>query len=186
VRLRLKPAADVLVWTPDVVAALGQRGVQIVDVRSPDEYAGKDLRAVRGGHVPGAISIPYEQNWQDPETAVKLQRKETESRAGMALKPAADLRRTYAALDPGKETFVYCQSGARASVTADVLRSLGFTRVRVYKPSWAGYAAALDAPADDEVFFDFSGVDGRISGLQNRITRLEAQVDSLRKAAAAE
>ena len=58
----------------------------------------------------------------------------------------------YSALDPGKETVVYCQSGVRASETAVVLRELGFSKVKVYEPSWLGYAGVLSAPANNEVF----------------------------------
>ncbi|MGZ9274466.1 MAG: rhodanese-like domain-containing protein [Nitrospira sp.] len=49
-------------------------------------------------------------------------------------------RRLYAGLDPNKEVVVYCQSGVRASLTAAVLRDLGFKDVKVYEPSWLGYA----------------------------------------------
>lgn len=181
VRLRLKPLDDPIVWTADVEAALGRRGVQIVDVRTPDEYTGKTLRSLRGGHVPGAVNIRYEENWVDPEAAAKLGRKETESRDGMALRPQTELRQLYAGLDPGKETIVYCQGGARASLTANVLRSLGFSRVRLYRPSWGGYAMALSAPAADETFFDFGGAERDLASLKTRIADLEAQVDSLRQ-----
>ena len=85
-------------------------GSQILDVRTPGEYAGEDIRAVRGGHVPGTVNIPHEQNWQDPQSAAKLARKEVQTRDGMALKDEAALRALYAKLDPGKETIVYCES----------------------------------------------------------------------------
>jgi thiosulfate/3-mercaptopyruvate sulfurtransferase len=43
--------------------------------RTPQEFTGEDIRAIRGGHIPGAVNIPYEQNWVDPETQTKLARK---------------------------------------------------------------------------------------------------------------
>ena len=89
--------------------------MQIIDARTPAEFAGEDIRAIRGGHIPGAVNIPYEQNWVDPNTPAKLARKEVSSNAGMSLKRTADLKQLYSRFDPHKETIVYCQSGARAS-----------------------------------------------------------------------
>src|SRR5437868_13490739 len=110
-----------------MVARLNDSDLQILDVRTPQEFIGEDIRAIRGGHIPGAINIPYEQNWIDPETLAKLARKQTNNSGGMSLKAAGDLQRLYSRLDPSKETIVYCQSGARASETAGVLEQLGFT-----------------------------------------------------------
>jgi 3-mercaptopyruvate sulfurtransferase SseA len=78
-----------------MVARLNNPNVQIVDVRTPKEFIGEDIRAIRGGHIPGAINIPYEQNWIDPETPAKLARKQITNNAGMSLKPAEDLKRLY-------------------------------------------------------------------------------------------
>ena len=57
-----------------------------------------------------------------------------------------------------------------------MLRDLGFTNVRVYEPSWLGYAGALSAPAENEVFFNVGAVTGRIAGMQARIDALEAEL----------
>ncbi len=73
--------------------------------------------------ISGAVNTPYEQNWVDPETQTKLARKEVSNNAGMSLKRTADLKQLYSRFDPKKETIVYCQSGARASETAGVLRA---------------------------------------------------------------
>jgi thiosulfate/3-mercaptopyruvate sulfurtransferase len=150
--------------------------VQIVDARTPQEFSGEDIRAIRGGHIPGAINIPYEQNWVDPDTLVKLARRQTTSNAGMSLKPVDDLKRLYAKLDPGKETIVYCQSGARASETAGVLQQLGFTNVKVYDSSWLGYGNTLDAPAENVAFFNVGLFNSRLSALQERINQLEKEL----------
>jgi thiosulfate/3-mercaptopyruvate sulfurtransferase len=159
-----------------MVARLNNPKVQIVDARTLQEFRGEDIRAIRGGHIPGAINIPYEQNWIDPETPAKLARKQIASNAGMSLKPAEELKRLYARLDPSKETIVYCQSGARASETAGVLQQLGFTNVKVYDSSWLGYGNTLDAPADNVTFFNVGLLNSRISALQERINQLEKEL----------
>jgi thiosulfate/3-mercaptopyruvate sulfurtransferase len=146
-----------------------------VDVRTPQEFIGEDIRAIRGGHIPGAINIPYEQNWVDPETPANA-RKQITSNAGMSLKSATDLKRLYARLDPGKETIVYCQSGARASETAGVLQQLGFTNVKVYDSSWLGYGNTLDAPADNVTFFNVGLLNSRLRALQDRLNQLEREL----------
>ncbi|HSD61970.1 MAG TPA: rhodanese-like domain-containing protein, partial [Burkholderiales bacterium] len=176
VELKLQPRAGVLVSTQEVVQKLGRPGVQIVDARTPKEYSGDDIRAIRGGHIPGAVNIPYEQNWQDPDALKKLAARETASAAGLALKSKNELKALYSKLDPEKETVVYCQSGVRASETATVLKELGFRDVKVYDSSWLGYAAQLDAPADSAKFFNLGLLNSRIAGMQRRIDTLEKQL----------
>jgi thiosulfate/3-mercaptopyruvate sulfurtransferase len=166
----------------ELVERVKSGSAQIVDARTPKEYSGEDIRAIRGGHVPGAVSIPYEQNWQDPATGAKLAAKQVSNRDGMALKAADDLKKLYAKLDPAKETVVYCQSGVRASETAAVLRDLGFKDVKVHEPSWLGYAGVLSAPADNEVFVNVGALNGRIASLQNRVKDLESELAKLQAA----
>jgi thiosulfate/3-mercaptopyruvate sulfurtransferase len=173
-KLEINPA--VAITTKEIVARVNDPNVQIVDARTPREFTGEDIRAIRGGHIPGATNIPYEQNWIDPETPAKLARKQVPNNAGMSLKSIDDLKRLYSKLDPKKETIVYCQSGVRASETAGVLQHLGFTNVKVYDSSWLGYGNTLDAPAENVTFFNVGLLNSRISGLQDRINRLEKEL----------
>ena len=174
--LKLEIDPSVAVTTKEVMARLNDPNVQIIDARTPQEFAGEDIRAIRGGHIPGAINIPYEQNWIDPETPTKLSRKQVANNAGMSLKSVGDLKRLYARFDPGRETIVYCQSGSRASETAGVLQELGFTNVKVYDSSWLGYGNTLDAPADNVTFFNVGLLTSRLSTLQERINQLEKEL----------
>ena len=171
--LKLVPAAGVAVTTKEMLERVGKREVQIVDARTVKEFAGEDIRALRGGHIPGAINIPYEQNWVDPDTLIKLARKQTTDSSGMSLKGVADLKALYAKLDPDKETVVYCQSGVRASETAGVLQQLGFKNVKVYDSSWIGYGNTLDAPANNATFFNVGALNARVAGMQAKIELLE-------------
>ena len=179
-KLSVNPAAAVS--TKEVIAKLNNRNVQIIDARTPKEFSGEDIRAIRGGHIPGALNIPYEQNWVDPDTPLKLARKQVADNAGMSLKPVEELKKLYAALDPDKETIVYCQSGVRASETAGVLQQLGFKNVKIYDSSWLGYGNTLDAPAVNVTFFNVGLLNSKMSALQSRIDQLEkALVDAKAK-----
>src|SRR5215510_11476115 len=73
-KLEINPTAAVT--TKEMVARVNDPNVQIVDARTPREFVGEDIRAIRGGHIPGAINIPYEQHWIDPDTIAKLARKQ--------------------------------------------------------------------------------------------------------------
>lgn len=166
--------------TKDVVERVRSGNAQILDTRTPKEYSGEDIRAIRGGHLAGAILIPYEQNWSDPDAGVKLAQKKVTNRDGMTLKPQPELKALYAKLDPAKETVVYCQSGVRASETAAVLRDLGFKDVKVYEESWLGYAGDLSAPAEAQVFVNVGALNGRLTSLQSRVNELEAELAKLK------
>jgi len=173
-----------MVGTREVVAAIGAPSVQIVDARTAKEFSGDDIRALRGGHIPGALNIPFEQNWVDPDTPRKLQRKQVQNKDGMSLKPREELKALYAALDPQKETIVYCQSGSRASVTASVLEELGFRNVKLYDGSWLVYGNTFEAPAENVSYFNVGRVNGMLNQMQSRIDVLESQIEELRAAAA--
>ena len=179
-RQSLPPVSVVLVPQPQLVVSneemlkLAQsKSVQIIDARTPDEFSGKDVRTIRGGHIPNATNIPFEDNWQDPATAIKLGKKQVADNSGMALKNQTDLKKLYANLDPDEETVVYCQSGVRASETATVLKSLGFKKVKVYDSSWLGWGNNLKAPVADETFLNVGALNAKMTAMQNKINQLE-------------
>ncbi|MCA3179112.1 MAG: rhodanese-like domain-containing protein [Burkholderiaceae bacterium] len=177
--LELKAERVGTLWTHEVIDRVKAGGAQILDTRTEREFSGEDIRAIRGGHIAGAVNIPYEANWVDPDTPSKLASRRVQNKDGMSLKPADQLRSLYARLDPSKETVVYCQSGVRASETAVVLRELGFTDVKVYEPSWLGYAGVLSAPAGNEVFVNVGALNGQIASMQARLRQLEAALQAL-------
>ena len=179
---KLTVSPGVQVYLPEVLAKVGNPAVQFVDARSPMEFSGDDIRALRGGHIPAARNIPYEQNWADPATADKLANHVVKTRVGMALKPSEQLQALYAGLDPRKETIVYCQSGVRASETANVLRSLGFEQVRVFEESWLGYGNHLAAPAESVQFLNIGALKGQIRSLQMEVESLKAELAILKAA----
>lgn len=118
----------------DVLAAIDKPGMAIVDSRSPQEFSGQDLRAKRGGHIPGAVNI----NWTDLFTGDDPP----------VLKSPADLKKMYedAGVTKDKKVIAHCQTGQRSSVTYLTLRLLGYDNVRNYDGSWQEWGNDPDVP----------------------------------------
>ena len=173
VSVTLVPQTQLVVSNEEMLKLAQSKSVQILDVRTADEFSGKDVRAIRGGHIPNSVNIPYEDNWQDPATAIKLGKKQVSDNSGMALKNQADLKKLYSNLDPDKETVVYCQSGVRAAETAVVLKNVGFKKVKVYDSAWLGWGNNLKAPVADETFLNVGALNAKLSAMQNKINQLE-------------
>ncbi|MBI2866613.1 MAG: sulfurtransferase [Chloroflexi bacterium] len=118
-----RPDPSKLATKQDILDRLNKPGVVLVDARTPKEYTGEDVRADRGGRIPGAVNV----NWQD-----------TVAGQPAVFKSAAELRDmfTQAGVTPDKEAIAYCQTGVRAAVDYFVLRLLGYPKVRNYDGSW--------------------------------------------------
>ena len=115
----------------------------LVDVRSPEEYSGERLHmpdypnegALRGGHIPGAASIPWARaiNAEDG-----------------TFKTAEELRAIYQKehnLKPDDDVIAYCRIGERSSHTWFVLTYLlGFSHVRNYDGSWTEWGNLVNVP----------------------------------------
>jgi thiosulfate/3-mercaptopyruvate sulfurtransferase len=114
-----------------------------VDVRSHDEYTGKVIAppgmtetAQRGGHIPGAMSVP----WATPVAE------------DGTFKSADELRAIYLeqrGVDPNRPTIAYCRIGERSSHTWFVLTYLlGLKNVRNYDGSWTEYGSVIGVPIE--------------------------------------
>jgi len=126
----------------EVVAAIGNDN--LVDVRSPDEFAGRLLapahlpqeQAQRGGHVPTAKNVPWSKAADEDGT----------------FKSDDALRALYgdeAGLDFGKDTIAYCRIGERSAHTWFVLHELlGQPNVKNYDGSWTEYGSLVGVPIE--------------------------------------
>lgn len=139
-----QPADESLrAYREDVLAGLKNPGRRLVDVRSPQEYTGELIHMVnypqegaqRGGHIPGAKSIPWG----------------TAANADGTFKSAEELRQLYGSKDvtPDAEVVTYCRIGERSAYTWFVLtRLLGYPRVRNYDGSWTEWGNLVRSPIE--------------------------------------
>jgi thiosulfate/3-mercaptopyruvate sulfurtransferase len=127
----------------DVASGLKSPSRGLIDVRSPQEYSGELLHMVnypqegaqRGGHIPGAKSIPWA----------------TAANADGTFKSAEELRQIYEGKDitPDKDVITYCRIGERSAHTWFVLTQLlGYPRVRNYDGSWTEWGNLVRAPIE--------------------------------------
>lgn len=171
-----KVRADRLATTDFVKKNHKSKDVVLLDVRTSKEFSGDDIRALRGGHIPGSVNIPYEQAWVDPETAKKLGAGQVKDRHGAALKDDKGLKELYKAVDPKKDVVALCQTGTRSTLTYAVLRDMGYTKVRNYDDSWIVWGSNLDMPVANTSYFDFVKVNAamkKLDALEQRIQALE-------------
>jgi thiosulfate/3-mercaptopyruvate sulfurtransferase len=123
----------------EVVAAIGTQN--LVDVRSPDEYAGRLLapahlpqeQSQRAGHIPTSVNVPWSKNCNDDGT----------------FKSDEDLQQLYAEVgfDESKDTIALCRIGERSSLTWFVLQEiLGKKNVKNYDGSWTEYGSLVGVP----------------------------------------
>jgi thiosulfate/3-mercaptopyruvate sulfurtransferase len=128
----------------DEVFAQVKSGKPLVDVRSPKEYSGELLHmpgypqegATRGGHIPGAVNIPWAQATNESDSTFKS---------------VDSLRELYTGkgVDPKKEIIAYCRIGERSSHTWFVLTYLlGYPNVKNYDGSWTEWGNLVDAPIE--------------------------------------
>ncbi|MFC5667020.1 sulfurtransferase [Kitasatospora misakiensis] len=136
-------AADssIRAFRDDVIAAIGT--LNLVDVRSPDEFSGKLLapahlpqeQSQRPGHVPSARNIPWAKNANDDGT----------------FKSDDELKALYEAegVDLATDTIAYCRIGERSALTWFVLHELlGQENVKNYDGSWTEYGSLVGVPIE--------------------------------------
>ena len=127
----------------DVFKALESKK-PLVDVRSPKEYSGELTHmpnypqegATRGGHIPGAVSIPWAMAVNEADSTFKT---------------AEELKTLYEGKDikPDGEIIAYCRIGERSSLTWFVLKYLlGYPAVKNYDGSWTEWGNLVDAPIE--------------------------------------
>jgi len=134
---------SIRIYRDEVLTGLGQGGISLVDVRSPQEFSGELLAppgyeqegASRGGHIPGAASVPWATAVRDDGT----------------FRSPDDLRELYGGkgVSPDQEVRAYCRIGERSAHTWFVLRELlGYPTVKNYDGSWTEWGNLVDVPIE--------------------------------------
>jgi thiosulfate/3-mercaptopyruvate sulfurtransferase len=138
------PSTDetIRAYREEVINALNNEAMNLVDVRSPDEFTGKIISppgmtetAQRGGHIPGAKNIPWAKTANEDGT----------------FKSPEELRKLYgdAGVDLGKPVIAYCRIGERSSHSWFVLKYLlGVNNVKNYDGSWTEWGNLIGAPIE--------------------------------------
>ena len=124
----------------DVVAVANKKSdTALVDIRSPDEFTGKIFApagvqetAIRAGHIPGAVNVPWGQAVAEDGT----------------FKSAEELKKVYAAvgIDGKKPIITYCRIGERSSHTWFALSKILGYNVKNYDGSWTEYGNSVGNP----------------------------------------
>ena len=125
---------DAVINKLEVLEAIGRKDVCIVDTRTHEEYLGKDVRAKRGGHLPGAVHFDW-------TSAIDLYGN-GKLRNPDQLKTQLD----NLGVTKDKEIILYCQSNRRCAHTFIVFKWLGYENVRSYHGSWSEWGNAPDTP----------------------------------------
>jgi thiosulfate/3-mercaptopyruvate sulfurtransferase len=125
----------------EVVNSIGSKN--FLDIRSPDEYAGKLLapahlpqeQSQRPGHIPGAVNVPWSKTANEDGT----------------FKSDDEIKAIYdeAGLDWSKDTIAYCRIGERSSHSWFAIHELlGQTNIKNYDGSWTEYGSLVGVPIE--------------------------------------
>ena len=143
-------------------------GVQLIDSRTTNEHVGKDIRAIRGGHVPNTtINVSHK------TTLSKAKNAKTGKMETVAYFDPDTVTNAFASLDKSKRTIAYCQTGTRSTMTYFELRLLGFKDAGNWDESWRVYGSQLDYPVAGEQWYNFDGVNKKIKALEKKVSKLE-------------
>lgn len=137
-----EPNWELRAFRDEVLKKQGDANVTLLDVRSPDEFTGKVIAppgmsetAQRGGHIPGAQSVPWLNAVNEDGT----------------FKSAEELRSFYGqkGVSEGKDVIAYCRIGERSSHTWFMLYNLlGFENAKNYDGSWTEWGSIIGAPIE--------------------------------------
>lgn len=139
-----EPDLSIRAFSAQILPNLNSPEYVLVDVRSPQEFTGEVIAppgmtetAQRGGHIPGAVNIPWSQAVNEDGTFKSVE----------ALRALYEPR----GVTPDKHVIAYCRIGERSSHTWFVLRYLlGYPDVRNYDGSWTEWGNLVGAPIERE------------------------------------
>jgi thiosulfate/3-mercaptopyruvate sulfurtransferase len=161
------------------IATGATKGVQLIDSRTKKEHEGKDVRSLRGGHVPNTTI-----NVSDKDTLIKKLDKKTEKKEATGYIDRDTTIEKFASLDKSMRTIVYCQTATRSSVTYLQLRLMGFENPANWDDSWRVWGSNLyanlpvEAPNGDQ-WYNFDKVNKTMKKLTKKVKELEETLAKL-------
>ncbi len=171
---RAKVRSSVYASTDEMmeIASGKKKGVQVIDARTPKEYKGSDMRALRAGHITNTtINIPHKKTFDQVKDL------ETGKMKDNGFISPDRVAGFYKSLDRNKRTIAYCQSGTRSTLSYLELRLLGFKDPANYDDSWRVWGSHYnDYPVTNEQWFDFN----RVRKLEKKLKKLEKKVEALK------
>ena len=119
-----------------ILSRLGNPDMVVLDARTPAEYSGADVRAARGGHIPGAVNM----DWTEAVDRARNAR----------MKPKEELKRLLESrgVTPEKEVVTHCQTHNRSSHSWMVMKVLGYPRAKGYDGSWSEWGNDPETPVE--------------------------------------
>ncbi len=132
--LELSLIGDNVLSAEQLMELLSENAVKVLDVRTPGEYAGTDVRAERGGHVPTASHLEWTSQLDDvgyllPDEMLQAQLDQNN-------------------ISTDDAVVVYCQTHQRSALTYVVLKHLGFENVRALDGAWSTWGNRTDTPIE--------------------------------------
>jgi len=145
-----------------------QSGTQLVDSRTAKEHKGKDIRAIRGGHIPNTtLQVSH------LDTLPKVKNKKTGKDEAVAYFSHDPILDAFGSLDKNKRVVAHCQTGTRSTLTYLQMRLVGFKDPANWDDSWRVYGSTLEFPVEDEQWYNFAGVNKKIKKLEKQVKALE-------------
>ncbi|GMR21185.1 MAG: sulfurtransferase [Gammaproteobacteria bacterium] len=152
-----------------VEIAKGQaKSTQLIDSRTKKEFDGKDIRAIRGGHIPNVTM-----NKSHLDTTLQKEDKKTGKMKPTGYLDADQAHKVFGMLDKNTRTVAYCQTGTRSTLTYLQLRLLGFKDPANWDDSWRVYGSSLMLPVEGEQWFNFAKMNKEMKKLKKKVKELE-------------